>query len=464
MRALRGIIILLLVGFAAGLVSLALIATRAQPAPDTARLNDAVQRLSAAWPHPEEAGLEGMSEELMVVDAAGRPVDLTADGTGAQTGWDGQGGQGAQEAGSPVSSQETPAPTPLSTTGSQAPGASGLRPLTWSAQHRPLVGPVMVDGQVVAWALLDDDYPARLQAHQRALAWVGAATLVVELILVVCVLAWLHARILAPFRDLESFAARVADGDLSAPLARDRANVFGAWSESFDLLRTELASSRQREEEAQASQDALIAQIGHDLRTPVATIAATAELLELSEDSPAARERLRVIQAKSHQVDDLISDLFRAHASQIAALSVTPTDLAAQEVADLIRQADHRRLVELSPLPAVLVRADRRRLAQVVDNIVQNSYKYAGTAIRVTGRLEGEALRLSLTDAGPGVDPDETGLILARGQRGRNAAGTHGQGLGLFTSAQLMERMGGRIEADLPEGGGLRLTLTLPLA
>ncbi|MCR2051421.1 hypothetical protein NSA19_00830 [Actinomyces bowdenii] len=94
MRALRGIIILLLVGFAAGLVSLALIATRAQPAPDTARLNDAVQRLSAAWPHPEEAGLEGMSEELMVVDAAGRPVDLTADGTGAQTGWDGQGGQG----------------------------------------------------------------------------------------------------------------------------------------------------------------------------------------------------------------------------------------------------------------------------------------------------------------------------------------------------------------------------------
>ncbi len=149
----------------------------------------------------------------------------------------------------------------------------------------------------------------------------------------------------------------------------------------------------------------------------MATIAATAELLELSEDSPAARERLRVIQAKSHQVDDLISDL-----------------------------------------------SDRRRLAQVVDNIVQNSYKYAGTAIRVTGRLEGEALRLSLTDAGPGVDPDETGLILARGQRGRNAAGTHGQGLGLFTSAQLMERMGGRIEADLPEGGGLRLTLTLPLA
>jgi len=84
----------------------------------------------------------------------------------------------------------------------------------------------------------------------------------------------------------------------------------------------------------------------------------------------------------------------------------------------------------------------------------------------VRGETE-EALRLSLTDAGPGVDPDETGLIFARGQRGRNAAhaaGAPGQGLGLFTCAQLMERMGGHIEADLPDEGGLTITLSLPLA
>ncbi|RRD30948.1 sensor histidine kinase [Actinomyces bowdenii] len=457
MRLLRGIVVLLAVGFIAGAMALALIATRDQPVPDTVRLNDAVQRLSTAWPHPENAGLEGMSEELLVVDSAGRPVAL-APGDGA-----GQEGRGAAP---PAAPHELPAPAPRPATAQDAgaPEPSGLRPLAWSAQQRPLAGPVIVDGQVVAWAFLDDDYPARVEAHQRALAWAGATALAVELILVACVLAWLQARVLAPFRSLERFAARVADGDLSAPLEQDRANAFGAWSQSFDLLRTELASSRRREEEAQASKEALIAQIGHDLRTPVATISATAELLELAEDSPTARERLRIIQARSHQVDDLISDLFRAHASQLAALSVTPTDLAVPEVADLVRQADHRRLVELDPLPAALVRADRRRLAQVVDNIVQNSYKYADTAIRVTGRLEQGALRLSLTDSGPGVDPDETSLILARGRRGRNAAGTHGQGLGLFTCAQLMERMGGGIEVSLPEAGGLCITLTLPLA
>ena len=194
-----------------------------------------------------------------------------------------------------------------------------------------------------------------------------------------------------------------------------------------------------------------ISQIGHDLRTPVATICATAELLQLTEDSPAARRRLQVIRAKSHQVDDLVSDLFRAHADEIAALSVSPTDLSTDEVAALVREADHRHLVRLAALPAVLVRADRLRLAQVIDNVVQNSYKYAGTPIRVSGRIEEDSLRLDLADAGPGVAPDETGQIFARGRRGRNASGTPGQGLGLFTCAQLMERMGGHIEASLPE-------------
>ena len=151
--------------------------------------------------------------------------------------------------------------------------------------------------------------------------------------------------------------------------------------------------------DAQASKEALIAQIGHDLRTPVATICATAELLQLTEDSP-AREHLEVVRSKGHQVDALISDLFRAHSSQVDALSVSPADLSSREVVALVRQADHRQLVEATDLPQVLVRADRLRLAQVIDNVVQNSYKYAGTPIRLTGGLETDCLRLVLTDAG----------------------------------------------------------------
>ena len=441
MRGLYRPLLLLTIAFTAGMTVLALLAARSAhdaPAADTARLNDAVQRLSAVWPHPEEAGLDGMADELRVVDASGNPVSLTARAEGSTEGGDAD-GQVVNQAG-------------------------GLRTMQWTGEHRPLAGPVVVDGRVVAWAFLDDDHANAVATHQRAFFWASAATLAAGFLLLLALLMWINARVLVPFRKLERFASRVAGGDLSAPLEMDRGNTFGAWTESFDLLRTELAASREREAAAQASKEALIAQVGHDLRTPIATISATAELLQLTEDSLAARERLQVIQSKSSQVDGLVSDLFRAHDDEIAALSVTPTDLDTGEVEVLLREADHRRLMDIEPLPAVLVRADRLRLAQVIDNIVQNSYKYAGTPIRVSGRVEGETLRLSLTDAGPGVEADETGLIFARGQRGRNAAGTPGQGLGLFTCAQLMERMGGHIEADLPGAGGLTIALSLPLA
>ena len=441
MRGLYRPLLLLTIAFTAGMTVLALLAARSAhdaPAADTARLNDAVQRLSAVWPHPEEAGLDGMADELRVVDASGNPVSLTARAEGSTEGGDAD-GQVVNQAG-------------------------GLRTMQWTGEHRPLAGPVVVDGRVVAWAFLDDDHANAVATHQRAFFWASAATLAAGFLLLLALLMWINARVLVPFRKLERFASRVAGGDLSAPLEMDRGNTFGAWTESFDLLRTELAASREREAAAQASKEALIAQVGHDLRTPIATISATAELLQLTEDSLAARERLQVIQSKSSQVDGLVSDLFRAHDNEIAALSVTPTDLDTGEVEVLLREADHRRLMDIEPLPAVLVRADRLRLAQVIDNIVQNSYKYAGTPIRVSGRVEGETLRLSLTDAGPGVEADETGLIFARGQRGRNAAGTPGQGLGLFTCAQLMERMGGHIEADLPGAGGLTIALSLPLA
>lgn len=444
MRGLRGSLILLIVVFITSMAALGLISAGDPPGTDTSRLNDAVQRLAASWPRPEEAGLDDMADELRVVDASGDPVPLTA-GSGA----------GAQ-AGARDGRADGRVP-------SRAAG-DGLRTMEWTGEHRPLAGPVVVDGRIVAWAFLDDGHTAAVAEQQRAITWTGAVTLIASFLLLLTVLARINARVLIPFRRLERFASRVAGGDLSAPLEMDRGNAFGAWTESFDLMRTELAASREREAATQASKEALIAQIGHDLRTPIATISATAELLQLTEASPDARERLGVIQSKSSQVDSLISDLFRAHADEIAALSMTAEDLGTDEVEALMREADHRGLMSIDPLPVVLIRADRLRLTQIIDNVVQNSYKYANTPIRVSGRLEEGSLRLSISDEGPGIEADETELIFARGRRGRNAAGTPGQGLGLFTCAQLMERMGGRIEAGPPGGSGLTITLHLPLA
>ncbi|WP_017178824.1 HAMP domain-containing sensor histidine kinase [Actinomyces timonensis] len=434
MRGLRWLALLLIATMVAGLAAIAVLSRQEPPAPATSSLNDAAARIASAWPHPEQADLGALREDLRLVDASGREIPLD---------------------GAPVG---------------QAGGAAGLGTLVWSAEHRPLTTPVVVDGSVVAWLSLDDGYPAGAGAGRRAMAWASAGTVLAAVLVAATAILWLRSRVLMPFHRMERFAARVAAWDLSAPLEMDREHAFGAWTESFDLMRAELEASRLREAAERASKEALIAQIGHDLRTPVATISATAELLALESgpgrDDGGGRnaERLAIIQSKSAQIDALITDLVRAHRARVADLPIDLEDMSCAEVTRMLREADHRGLARIHPGPDALVRADRLRLAQVIDNVLQNSYKYAGTPLAVRAEIEADCLRLSLTDSGPGVDPDETGIIFARGQRGRGATGKPGQGLGLFTSAQLMDKMGGHIEASLPARGGLRITLTLPLS
>ncbi len=86
-------------------------------------------------------------------------------------------------------------------------------------------------------------------------------------------------------------------------------------------------------------------------------------------------------------------------------------------------------------------------MRQVIGNIIDNCYKYAKTQIDVSFLLTDDFLRMNIEDHGPGVSPDEIGLITNRFYRGRRWAGSEeeGSGLGLFLAQKLMENMGGQL-------------------
>ena len=338
--------------------------------------------------------------------------------------------------------------------------------LARSAAERSLAAPVVVDGALVGVVVVDDRANAALRAGRTRLAVVASAALVAVLAPALAAAALLHRRVVAPFRRLEAFAHRVARGDLDRALPMDRGNVFGAWSESFDLMRTELRAARAREQEARASKERLVADIGHDIRTPLATITATAELIRATTADAGQDERLALVVRQAHRIDSLVTDLVRTHGADDPALALAPVELPAERLAPILTECDHRRLVDLAPLPQALVRIDPGRLAQVVGNVVANSYKYAGTRIDATARVlpDEPFLELRLADHGPGAPEAELALLTRRGHRGPNAEGTPGQGLGLHTAADLMERMGGGLDLSLGDDGGLVVALLVPLA
>ncbi|WP_026409027.1 sensor histidine kinase [Actinomyces dentalis] len=466
----HGVRRLVIVLVSVGLLALAAVWTTALaplPRPDAAALNLAVHTARDHW---ESLSAEDFADVGAAVTVIGRdgavrlraaPGGVAPSAVQAQDVADGDAPGGAMDGdGSTAGGGATDGST------SDAGTNAAVELLARSAAERSLAAPVVVDGALVGVVVVDDRANAALRAGRTRLAVVASAALVAVLAPALVAAALLHRRVVAPFRRLEAFAHRVARGDLDRALPMDRGNVFGAWSESFDLMRTELRAARAREQEARASKERLVADIGHDIRTPLATITATAELIRATTADAGQDERLALVVRQAHRIDSLVTDLVRTHGADDPALALAPVELPAERLAPILTECDHLRLVDLAPLPQALVRIDPGRLAQVVGNVVTNSYKYAGTRIDATARVlpDEPFLELRLADHGPGAPEAELALLTRRGHRGPNAEGTPGQGLGLHTAADLMERMGGGLDLSLGDDGGLVVGLMLPLA
>ena len=113
------------------------------------------------------------------------------------------------------------------------------------------------------------------------------------------------------------------------------------------------------------------------------------------------------------------------------------------DLMEMIKKCDYLGKIKPFDMPEALVLLDRGRMKQVIDNVISNSYKYAGTDIELNAGLSDEFLILRIKDHGPGIKPEEISGICGKYVRGKEVGDKEGAGLGLFTARQLMNRMGG---------------------
>ena len=291
---------------------------------------------------------------------------------------------------------------------------------------------------------------------------------------------YINQNVIAPFRNMKDFAGKVAQGNLDEPLAMDRGNMFGAFSESFDIMREELAQSRKRELELQKKERELVASLSHDLKTPVTGIKLTAELMQMrlsvkkEQDAKAliSLEEIDVLSAdaegirqKAEQIDALVSDLFTTTLDDLGEFKVTLNDEDSSVITSLVESYDNRKLVTTEEIPKVVLSIDKNRMGQVIGNVISNSYKYADTRIDISYRLSEGYLEMEIKDYGPGVPSEELDLITNKFYRGKDWQETdkEGNGLGLYIAKTLMQKMNGDLVAE-SDGDGLSITLITPLS
>lgn len=310
-----------------------------------------------------------------------------------------------------------------------------------------IIRDIEVDGKVSGYLIVHNPRAELEKQTNMKIALFVMSLILLTVVISVLYYVYLKRRVLDPFKKLKGFAVRVAGGNLDTPLEMDKGNVFGSFTESFDIMREELKASREREEKAVKSRKELVAQLSHDIKTPVSSIKAMTDVMSLTA-SEEDKVTINAINAKADQIDSLISNLFHATLEELEQLEVKPEDINSTDIVQMIKDADYLNKIEKLDIRDAVVFADRLRLNQVLNNIIFNSYKYADTMINVTSRFENAGskyLFIEIADKGPGVPEEELEMITQKFKRGSNAGNKDGSGLGLYISDYLMNKMEGSL-------------------
>lgn len=316
--------------------------------------------------------------------------------------------------------------------------------------------------QLLGQLIVHNQTPSLYLENQQKISFIICLTTILEIILVIGYFCYLQHIIFQPFQKLQEFASRVAHGDLDIPLTMDRHNIFGAFSESFDLMREELKTARFNEQIANQSKKELVAKLSHDIKTPVASIQAISELMSVTTTNDKEKQQLQIIYDKANQINQLISDLFHASLEELQELSVSPVLHQSHELSQIIKNSDYQNKTQIHSIPDCLVAFDAIRLQQVFDNIISNSYKYEATEIDIGFEFENNNFIITISDNGLGVKKDELPLLFEKFYRGHNSSKKSGTGLGLYISHYFIQQMHGDIKA-IETSLGLTLILSLSL-
>lgn len=278
----------------------------------------------------------------------------------------------------------------------------------------------------------------------------GAATLLLYLI-VLGASVWIAVRIARPLRDLKRAADRFhGKGD---PI-----EVTPRGPEDVRLAITAFNAMNRRVIDLLDEKDHMLGAIGHDLRTPLASLRIRIESMDPEEDREAAI-------AKIGEMTAMLEDILVLARSGRAREEARPTDVSAlvetlaDEFADLGQPVTFQR----SPRAVAPVQADLLRRA--LRNLIDNAVVYGGSAVLSVEDI-GREIAIRVTDAGPGIAPEEMAKVLRpfyRVEGSRNRA-TGGSGLGLAIARNIAEQHGGALVLAAGEHGGLVASVVVPKA
>ena len=348
--------------------------------------------------------------------------------------------------------------------------------LGWMRRSRRLVW-TLTGGYLLAAALmlLNVLVTARLMFLSRHDLLLAVVLLVFAAIIATSLGYLLSSAVAAAIVRLNHAAADVASGNLEVDVPVEGSDEIAALAESFNDMTRQLREVERRRAEAETARRDLLTAVGHDLRTPLASVRVIVEALSdgVVDDAETTARYLRTARSDLNALSRLVDDLFTLASLDSGGVELerqpnSLTDLISDTLESFSLRAEQQR-VTLRGEPGVGVDVapfDARYVGRALANLVENALRYTppGGEVLLRSELTPEGLCVTVSDTGPGIAEEDLPRVFERFYRGeasRNRA-TGGSGLGLAIVKGAVEAHGGSVRVESASGRGASFSFVLP--
>ena len=286
------------------------------------------------------------------------------------------------------------------------------------------------------------------------------------------VLVYVYHKVLKPFREMSNLSYELAKGNLSMPVKEEKSKLFGRFLWGMDMLREKLEETKEKELAFQKERKTLILSLSHDIKTPLSSIELYSKAL--SEDLYDTQERkdeaLQGIARNVKEIKGYVNEIVTASREDFLNLEVRMGEYYLSEVMKGTESYYQDKLsvihteFDVDEIPECLVRGDRNRMVEVLQNVMENAIKYGdGKRIRISFGEEEDCKLIQIENSGCNLKKEELPNLFDSFYRGSNSAGMKGNGLGLYICKTLMRKMDGEIFAGMKDDV-FRVTIVVRIA
>lgn len=279
-----------------------------------------------------------------------------------------------------------------------------------------------------------------------------------------------------PIKDLAAAAADITNGNLDFEVMGSSYDEIDTLCGNFDTMCKELKLAQKREQLMKSERSMLLANISHDLKTPVTSIKGYIEgIRDGIADTPQKRERyLDTIYDKANVIDDLVSNLSAFSKLELSRLSFAFDKMDINEFLHdffescrLDFEKNHVKLINNIPSETAIINADRKKMQRVFSNLADNAVKYGSSdspRMEVASVKRDGRIYITVSDNGIGIEETELANVFDGFYRVDTSRAVAGSGLGLGIVKQIIEKHGGKIWLKSDGlGKGTTAIICLPL-